>query len=93
MITVKIVEPDNSTKYIEAEWAKIHPVTDDDIYLDYKAKDYPVMQSFYLSYNTKYVSLIIDNVEYYHSRLLKEIDKINAILDQNRIKDAIDSLP
>ena len=93
MITVKIVEPDNSTKYIEAEWAKIHPVTDDDIYLDYKANDYPVMRSIYLSYSTKYVSLIIDDVEYYHSRLLKEIDKINAILDQNRIKDAIDSLP
>ena len=51
------------------------------------------MQSIYLSYNTKYVSLIIGDVEYYHARLLKEIDKINAILDQNHIKDIIDALP
>lgn len=93
MVLVKIVEPNMNTKYLEASSARIDVVTKNDIYLYYKIPKYRNEQAIYLNYNTKDVSLIINDVEYLHSKLLTDYDKINALLEEKQIEDAIDSLP
>lgn len=93
MVIVKIVEPNMNTKYLIASSARIDVVTKNDIYLRYKIPDYRNEQAIYLNYNTKYVSLIINDVEYLHSKLLTDYDKINALLEEKQIEDAIDTLP
>ena len=93
MVIVKIVEPNMNTKYLEATSARIDVVTKNDIYLDFKIPECRNEQAIYLTLNTKDVSLIINDVEYLHNTLINDYDKINALLEEKQIEDAIDALP
>lgn len=93
MVIVKIIEPNMNTRYLEATDVRLDAVTKDDIYLHYRTSDYLGERAIYLTLNIKDVSLIINDVEYLHKTLINDYDKINALLEEQRIEEAIDSLP
>lgn len=105
MIKLAIYNSDKDTVIKKIEWGEIQEIGYGDFYFCYRLNNEKHPQYIYLTITEhRHVSVFINEKEYVitnlHSpsgptinRLLKIKDKINALLVQENIKTAIDSLP